>query len=175
MFADDVLVIVAWLLQLGTAVLWSVEKGGLYLQYGVTNGDIAVTSDVSKKIRDFNWCAVVLEAMFYACLWNIKLSFLIFIRRLGEKVAGLRLLWWLVTGLVVASFFTCIGVIPYQCLIPPLETLKGVSCSVVRKAIANHTCIEQCPIEYANKIRRTNLHYTSTIDVITDAAGEFWP
>ena len=131
MFADDALVVLAWLLLLTTAVLWSIEKGALHLQYDVTNGVVALTPDVSKKLRDFNWSATALEISFYLCLWSIKLSFMIFVRRLGEKVTGLRLFWWVVTGLVVISFFTCIGVVPYRCLIPPLEVLNGTSCQYI--------------------------------------------
>ena len=127
LFVDDALVVLAWLLLLTTAVLWSIEKSALYLQYDVTNGVVALTPDVSKSLRDFNWSATALEITFYLCLWSIKLSFLMFVRRLGEHVTGLRLLWWLVAGLVITSFFTCIGVIPYRCLIPPLEVLNGTS------------------------------------------------
>ena len=59
--------------------------------------------------------------LFYSALWAIKISFLLFFKRLGTNVQGQKLIWGLVFGITLATYFVCIGTIQYPCLLPSFE------------------------------------------------------
>ena len=60
---------------------------------------------------------VAVIILFYTSLWSIKISFLLFFRRLGNNVKHQKILWWPVFGFTVATYFACIGSIQYPCLV----------------------------------------------------------
>ena len=88
---------------------------------------------------------------FYSSLWSIKISFLIFFRRLGTNVKHQKLLWWPVFAITLATYFICIGTIQYSCLIRSFEYL------------ATH-----CAKPSAASYQQITLKLNCTWDVLTD-------
>ena len=79
--------------------------------------------------------SVVVLTFFYTSLWAVKISFLIFFRRLGQNVRRQKVLWWTVFAFTVATYIICIGNIQFSCLaqaIGPSTTSKSLSNSIVR-------------------------------------------
>ena len=67
--------------------------------------------------------SVAVIAFFYSTLWAIKVSFLLFFKRLTKNVRHQQLLWWSVFGFTIATYFVCIGTIQYPCLVVPMQCI----------------------------------------------------
>lgn len=68
-------------------------------------------ADFESIIEPYFKSTAAVIILFYSSLWSIKISFLLFFRRLGMNVKNQKLLWWPVFGITVATYFACIGTI----------------------------------------------------------------
>jgi hypothetical protein len=69
--------------------------------------------------------------LFYACLWSIKLSFLLFFYRLGvSSIPKLHWHWWGVTVVTILCFLGCFAALPYYCSFGGKKALLTSYCSV---------------------------------------------
>lgn len=162
-YADDVFVLLSWLLLLATAIMWQFVSQYWYQIQEVASGHLypppaTYTADSERYLR----MSVPIIAFFYTGLWSVKLSFLLFFRRLGNKVRGQKLHWWIVTAFTLATWCTCIATIHYNCLVSPFMKIR-VSCSGFG----------------AINFQRITLKFNCAMDVLTDALGEmticWWP
>lgn len=119
LFADDFLVIAAWLMLLASDIVWQVKVGVLYWQYGVSAGTIPLSLEFLEAFQTFMPQIITWNVLFYCCLWSIKFSFLLFFRRLGTDIIAPKY-WWFVTVLTACGLIACIGDIDYVC------TLKDI-------------------------------------------------
>lgn len=152
-YADDFFVLLSWLLLLATAIIWQFVSSGLYQMLAVESGHLfplpaTFSTDSEKYLRS----SVPIIAFFYTGLWSVKLSFLLFFRRLGNKVRGQKLHWWIVTGFTVATWCTCIGSIQYNCLVPSFEKI-----------------IRNCGGSSGLNFERITMKINCAMDVLTDA------
>ena len=69
---------------------------------------------------------VVVISFFYTGLWAVKLSFLLFFKRLGQNVRNQKLLWWAVLAIIAATYFACLGTIEYHCLAGTFLYITGI-------------------------------------------------
>jgi hypothetical protein len=92
--------------------------------------------------------------LFFSALWSIKISFLLFFRRLGQNVRGQKVVWWPVFGFTIATYFACIGTIQYPCFV-----------SSFAYEVAN------CSTPAATSFQRTMLKLNCTWDVLTDCSS----
>lgn len=97
----------------------------MYTQYQLSAGTISPTPKIIADEVTFLKTEVATIFLFYCCLWSIKLSFLIFFRRLGQRVRGQKIWWWFVLALTVVTWATCIGDIQYPCLLNSLEYIMS--------------------------------------------------
>ena len=156
LFVDDAFVIFAWLLALLTAVDWQVVARWMYQFIAVTSGQqwpppISFVKDSERYYKG----SVIVLVFFYTSLWAVKISFLLFFRRLGQNVAGQKVLWWCVFAFTLASYFVCIGDIQFSCLAAPLEDIFA-----------------HCSLDAAVHFQRSTLKFNCAIDVITDFASK---
>lgn len=155
-YADDFFVLLSWLLLLATAIIWQFVSSGLYQMLAVESGHLfplpaTFSTDSEKYLRS----SVPIIAFFYTGLWSVKLSFLLFFRRLGNKVRGQKLHWWIVTGFTVATWCTCIGSIQYNCLVPSFEKI-----------------VRNCRGLGVANFQSITVKFNCAMDVLTDAMGE---
>lgn len=126
---DDVLIILAWILSLVTAIIWSVVAPGLYTFYDVVSGHAQPgPSFVTNSERYYTGQLTVL-IFFYTALWSVKFSFLMFFRRLRKDVDKHEYLWWTVFAITAATYVVCIGTIQYKCLASSLRYIEAHHCS----------------------------------------------
>jgi hypothetical protein len=98
----------------------------------VTSGQVfppppSSEADVELFLRGF----VAVINLFYSSLWKIKLSFLIFFRKLGQNVKGQKALWWCVSAFTAASYLVCIGNLEYNRLVPPFVQIASKCPSII--------------------------------------------
>lgn len=120
-YADDFLVLLAWLIFLANTIIWHTQQKYLYTQLDSTAGNVAFTPEASVAIITVLRKLPATRIMFPTCLWILKLSCLIFFRRLDQKVRGHKIWWWCVLIFTIVTWATCIGDIRYQCLLGSLQ------------------------------------------------------
>ena len=111
----------AWVLLLITAVLWQTQVEALYTQFKLLSQAILPTPEIEHKQTVYFRSLAALIVFFYTCLFAVKLSFLVFFRRLGPKVQGQRTWWWIVLVFNTAVWITLIGSMGWRCMLKPLE------------------------------------------------------
>ncbi|KAL8705269.1 MAG: hypothetical protein Q9201_001600 [Fulgogasparrea decipioides] len=125
LYADDYLVILAWTLLLGTSLTWQIMGPILYDYYAIQAQKKLPGPDFQDKYAAFLRTIVPFTLLFYSTLWAVKLSFLLFFWRLGSKVRGHNIWWWVVLGITVAAYIACIGDVDYRCCLSSMEWIVG--------------------------------------------------
>lgn len=122
-WADDILILAAWVMLLATASLYQSQAKSLYAQYPLVTGQIESTPERLAKETTLLRVEVAEFYLLYSTLWSVKLSVLLFFRRIfneGQSVRYLELWWYFITGFTVVSWVACLGTIPYNCLLKSL-------------------------------------------------------
>ena len=80
---------------------------------------IAAIAVLSKVLTAVSW-------LFMSCLWSVKLSFLIFFRRLGQKAKGHKTWWrWVLTSIILSCIVsTAFGILVSICIVKSTSTCK---------------------------------------------------
>ena len=120
---DDGLVMFALILALASAILWQIFASDMFELMAVSSGHKMPTPGFADNSEAYFKASVAVIAFFYSTLWAIKVSFLVFFKRLTKNVRRQQLLWWPVLGFTVATYFVCIGTIQYRCLVVPLQQI----------------------------------------------------
>lgn len=116
---DDPFVIVAWTFCLINAAIWTAVRDDLYFNLALGSGQIPMSeipSNFLQRVERLIRGNLAAYLIAYASLWSIKISFLVFFRRFGEKLRNQRIAWYAVLGFCIASFAVCVGTVDYQCL-----------------------------------------------------------
>ena len=152
LYVDDALVIFALTLVLASAIIWQILAKKMYQFIMVNRGEELPPPNFITDAEDYLRATLAISLFYFSTLWAIKISFLIFFKRLIKNVRRQELMWWPILGFTVATYFACIGTIPYKCLgTVPLQ-----------QAIV--TCTKDSTI----KSHRISLLLKCAWDVITD-------
>ncbi|OAL45509.1 hypothetical protein IQ07DRAFT_211093 [Pyrenochaeta sp. DS3sAY3a] len=126
LFWDDGFVILAWVMSLLTAADWQFIAGHMYQFQSYTSGRLwPPPASLLKDTEKYYKGSMVVIAFFFASLWSVKLSFLIFFRRLGGNIRSLNIYWWVVFVFTALSFAGCFADTQYWCLVAPLPKIMA--------------------------------------------------
>ena len=155
LFFDDAFVVFAWLLALVGAVECHILAKLMFQTLAITSGQLwplpATFVEDTERILEGS---VIVLIFFDTSLWAVKLSFLLFFKRLGRHVRKQKVLWWCVFAFTVATYLVCVGNKPYYCMIAPLEETQM-----------------KCTTESAERYRQLTLKLNCALDVLTDFAS----
>lgn len=156
LFLDDFFVVLGWSMIFATTIIWHFAAHDMFMSTAVASGQISPLDDPT-YISDTEYylrSSVAVIVLFYSSLVAIKMSFLIFFRRLTEGVdnKAQTIQWWTIFGIVIAVWLTCLGTIEYQCLAQPLMVIQSSG------------CIEQHSVNF----QRATLIANCVLDVISD-------
>lgn len=115
LFADDYFVIAACAMSLANAILWQTQQTRLYDLIRLQFGKTLYTPSAEAYSLLFNKYVIAFNILFYSSLWAVKLSFLLFFRRLDKSVRRKRYWWWFVLVVTVGSWAGCVGDIQWDC------------------------------------------------------------
>jgi hypothetical protein len=87
----------------------------LYKQYDALQGKGPLDLD---SYAYFLRMIVPFNVLFYSSLWAVKISFMLFFAKLGNKLQNFKLWWWIVLVITIGAYLGCIGDIQYDCTIP---------------------------------------------------------
>ncbi|KAI1439196.1 hypothetical protein GGR50DRAFT_690546 [Xylaria sp. CBS 124048] len=135
LFTEDYLMFLALIVLLTATVIGQLFVHFIYNLEEVSNGATpppTFLSDTSKGLKSF----AALTIINYVGIWLIKLNFLLFFRRLGNHIEKYLYFWWFVVAFNVAAGLTCIGLIDFNCVLPPAEIVfeKCNSVEAVRRS-----------------------------------------
>jgi hypothetical protein len=151
LYADDGLVVFALILVIANAILWQVHAREMFDLMAVSVGMETPGPDFVSRSEAYSKASVAVIAFFYSTLWSVKMSFLLFFRRLGISVLGQEYIWWPVFVFTLATYFACIGTIQYNCLVVPLQVI-----------------MEKCTQDAAVNFQQVTLKLNCAWDVISD-------
>ena len=121
LLVDDYFVLLALVCVFANAIICQIYARRMYYVEAVIGGFEMPGNDFAQLTESYLRSDVAVIILFYSALWSIKMSFLLFFKRLGTNVRGQKLIWWSVLGITLATYFACIGTIQYRCLVPSLE------------------------------------------------------
>ena len=110
------------------AILYQTQLVNLYNEYPLATGKIPSTLVNMARERTLLSSTLAQYFLFYTALWTVKLSILLFFRRLfGEcqPAPWLKAWWWFTTTLTVCTWAVCLCTIPYRCLLKSLPWFLG--------------------------------------------------
>ena len=126
LFVDDALTLLSWLMILVTSIIWQQLSGAMFRSLRVIGGEVyPPPPNFVEDEQNFLRGSTAVIVLFYSSLWAVKVSFLIFFRRLVHGVVRQKQLWWCVLAITVGSYFVCIGTIEYNCLLPSYEEIAS--------------------------------------------------
>lgn len=159
LFWDDYFVLFAVLFSLASAIVWqvSVAHDMFELMDVTANVELPGPTFFTDAETYFKGSLAVI-ILFYSTLWSIKISFLIFFKRLGKNVTRLRLLWWPTLIFTIVSYGISVGTIPFRCLVDSISYITM-----------------NCNSDSAIKSQRISLALNCALDVLTDCASSFLP
>lgn len=131
----------------------------MYQELVITSGESSIIpptfeADTELFVRGY----LALFIFYFSGLWSVKISFLLFFRRLGNKVSGQKPHWWFVLPFTLATYLVAIRTIPFDCLTRPFEEI-----------------VTNCTDEKAIKYERVMLCINCAMDVLTDFASKSFP
>ena len=119
------MVVLAWLLLLGNAVLWQHAKTGLYAFNKVENDRTPPDAEIISQVQQFTHLSAGFFILFYTLLWSVINSLMILFRRVGRNVDRQKVTWWSVLAIVNAGYIFAIGSMEYRCYLSPLQEFSG--------------------------------------------------
>ncbi len=126
-YADDFFVLAAWLMLLTSSIIWQMQQTPLYYSFKLSAGQMQATANVLAAEQSFFHANLAVLILFLSCLWSVKISVLVFFRRLGQQVRGQKIWWWSVMGFTILTWAICIGVLQYWCLMGPTDYILSES------------------------------------------------
>ncbi|KAF7527350.1 hypothetical protein G7054_g10481 [Neopestalotiopsis clavispora] len=152
LYWDDALVVFSWLLSLATATTWQWAAKDMYYIMNVQAGK--ATYEASRylvALRVWLSASLIAAVFFYTGLLLVKLSFLVFFRRLGKIIYIFKYIWWPVLIVTLGSYFSAIGNANYKCLGGTIEQITVV-------------CQRKKELDFTANILKAN----AALDVLTD-------
>jgi hypothetical protein len=129
--AEDYFILLAWILLLSNAILWSVESDNLFLGTSIaTGGTHTIPPNIADVMNAYFRSLLAMYIITNSGLWCVKVSLLFFFKRFGRRKRTQRILWWCATVFIAASFVACIGIQGYSCLTAPFPRSIGMETSM---------------------------------------------
>ena len=170
-YSDDYLVIIAWILLLASTILWQIMSPNLYELFDVVSGQALLTPGFVDRNTDLLRSLAPFSLLFYTCLWTVKLSFLLFFRRLGLNVRGQKIWWWCVLVITLLTWAATVADNDWKCSVRPVEWIWCKSTIAPSRDVlvsAADALTVNCSTPSAIKFINHTFYANCTMDVVTD-------
>lgn len=123
----------------------------MYYVLKISAGVSTPGADFFPRLTSFARVQFAVEFFFHTTLFAVKLSFLFFFRRLGQRVQGQKNVWWPVFFFCVVSYAVSVGDIQHTCELGHAEPL-----------------VTYCDSESATNYTAATLKVNCALDVFSD-------
>lgn len=107
LFADDFWVYLALAVLTTIAMLYNYAIPIIFEFEQILQGKKLLTHDFGDRARLFLKLQFAIIVLFWTCIWAVKISFLIWYKKLTDVPSNRKLMWNLVIGFTVASYLGC--------------------------------------------------------------------
>lgn len=121
LYHDDYFVILSGAIVLTTAILWQWAAPSMYASLNAAGAHGELPPDFPEQLKRFLVTWGVIQMLYPASLTAVKISFLVFFRRLGGHMSRLRFVWWPVLFFTLATWAIMTGLVHYRCVFTSLE------------------------------------------------------
>lgn len=104
------------MLVLITASLWQWAARDMYYVLELQAGLVPLQSDFPARLQRELKASLMSNLFFYAALFFVKISLILFFKRLGHNVRGQKYLWWPAFILSAICFVVSVGDMGFNCL-----------------------------------------------------------
>ena len=116
LFPDDGFVVAAWLFYFALGIIYQTQINLVWVAINVgSNRQEQLSPNYVERLNIFLHLQIGTGILSLTVLWLVKLSFLLFFRKLGNHVRKQRILWWAVIAFTSASYVVCIGLGVFNC------------------------------------------------------------
>lgn len=126
LFADDALVLLAWLI---LSIIAITVQARIHITYSFWDiSDKVAQANRAENFKNFKKQVnqgLAMNVLNQLSLWCIKFAFLLLFKRMSKNVKGQRNLWWFVFVITVATLIVSIGTPPYSCGIGDIKKITG--------------------------------------------------
>ncbi|KAK3367756.1 hypothetical protein B0H63DRAFT_565659 [Podospora didyma] len=122
LYWDDALIAFAYLLFLAWAILWQVRVKSVYYMFPDMSSE---THNEDGSIERWFRTLYIAHVLLYTCLTSVKVSLLMFFRRLGSQTQKLKYIWWPVLAYTLAAWVALIVNAEVKCLLSPLDYISN--------------------------------------------------
>lgn len=129
---DDYFVAFAVVLAIVYAIMLQILAKDMYSMMEVTTGLKPPMANLASISERWLRGSVAFILLYYSIIWSIKMSFLLFFKRLGTNVSHQNTLWWTIFVFTIATYFVCVGTTEYNCRTRSFEWIFA-HCSSSRK------------------------------------------
>ncbi|ETS85982.1 hypothetical protein PFICI_04007 [Pestalotiopsis fici W106-1] len=159
LYWDDVSVIAAFILVVITGALWQWGAPAMYYVLNVQAGlELYDQTRFFPDMKRWLLVSLIVELFFYTSLLLIKLAFILFFKRLGQRIKFFKWIWWPVLVVTLGSYFGSVGNVDYKCLIAPVETI-----------------LQECNTASSIGFVVTTLKANCALDIFTDFLSKNYP
>jgi len=150
--ADDYALLCAAVLYWILAALYIVDLPFLYAFLDYASGKVAYSSELPDDYHHMMLISFGVTALLWCVLWTVKISLLLFFRRIILGTDWMRA-WWCIFGFVVVTFIGCI--------ISELTSCDHIS---------DFTALGACISPRNQRAQIISLYYSFAADVLTELA-----
>lgn len=124
--SDDIVVFIAWAVFFSNVVIWTKMSPFLYENYEILQGKRIPGPNVLERYGEFIHTVMApCKPMFYTSLWSVKLSLLLFFRKLGYQIRSHEIWWWWVTAATVSTWLISMADGDWPCVTKPIEWIMS--------------------------------------------------
>ncbi|KAH8687575.1 hypothetical protein BGZ60DRAFT_558833 [Tricladium varicosporioides] len=126
LWSDDILICVAWSMIFASSILWQKTYKALYSLSSLTyliNSSSDPRSVLRRGLGLDNGMMLAIQVLYYCALLVVKLSLLVFFRRLvcAVEIGYLKVSWWVVLIMTVGAWAASLADVPFCGLLGSLQ------------------------------------------------------
>lgn len=107
LYVDDLCVYLALLVLTSIAVLYHYATPIMFEFEDIIRGRLAISSGFLDRADFFLRLQFAIIVLFWTCIWAVKVSFLVWYRKMMDVPTNRKIVWNLVTVFTVASYLGC--------------------------------------------------------------------
>ncbi|MCJ1477280.1 hypothetical protein MMC13_005951 [Lambiella insularis] len=150
-YADDCLVIFAYSCLIGNNILWHTQLQAVYDSVALESGLLAPSAFWEWETINLLRSVLAFNFLFNCCLWAVKLSFLLFFWRLGQRARGHKIWWWCVLAITVAAWLVSVGDFQFACSVNSFDWI-----------------LLNCSTPDSTAVEARDFRINTTMDLLTD-------